>query len=80
MKIFLTQKTINDHKERYTPGNEADLIDMFFQEMKKNEESTIYTGIIKFNIFHSYLNRYLCIDLRYLFLKMYEFLLEIHRF
>lgn len=43
MKIFLTQKTINDHKEKYNPGNEADLIDMFFREMKENE-STIFTG------------------------------------
>lgn len=48
MKIFLTQKIIIDHKEKYSLGKEADLIDMFLQEMKKNEESTIFTGIIKF--------------------------------
>lgn len=48
MKIFLTQKTINDHKEKYIEGKEADLIDMFIQEMRKNEKSSIFTGIVKF--------------------------------
>lgn len=42
LKDFL-MKTINDHKEKYIEGKEADLIDMFIQEMRKNEKSSIFT-------------------------------------
>lgn len=45
--FFFTQKTIIEHKKNYKPGSEADVIDMFLNEMKNNEESNVFTGMTK---------------------------------
>ena len=45
--FFFAQKIIIEHRKNYKPGNEADVIDMFFNEMKNNEESNVFTGTIK---------------------------------
>ncbi|KAK9300865.1 hypothetical protein QLX08_006572 [Tetragonisca angustula] len=42
LKDFL-MKIIIEHRKNYKPGNEADVIDMFFNEMKNNEESNVFT-------------------------------------
>ncbi|OAD53437.1 hypothetical protein WN48_09993, partial [Eufriesea mexicana] len=43
LKDFLME-TINEHKEKYKPGNETDLIDMFLHEMMNTEEpSPVFT-------------------------------------
>ncbi|KAF3425765.1 hypothetical protein E2986_10751, partial [Frieseomelitta varia] len=42
LKDFL-MKTIVEHKKNYKPGSEADVIDMFLNEMKNNENSNVFT-------------------------------------
>ncbi|KOX69408.1 hypothetical protein WN51_05571 [Melipona quadrifasciata] len=42
LKDFL-MKTIIEHKKNYKPGSEADVIDMFLNEVKNNEESNVFT-------------------------------------
>ncbi|XP_076623309.1 putative cytochrome P450 305a1 [Colletes latitarsis] len=41
LRDFL-MKTINEHKQKYVIGSEADLIDMFITEMNKDKYNTIY--------------------------------------
>ncbi|XP_039310857.1 probable cytochrome P450 305a1 isoform X1 [Solenopsis invicta] len=46
LKNFLMD-TINEHKKRYVKGNEADFIDMFLQEMNKEEQEdkvSVFSG------------------------------------
>lgn len=60
MNVFFVQGTIIEHKKKYKPGTEADVIDMFLHEMKNHGESSpIFTGAIKFISYFIYIRKHI---------------------